>query len=47
MKVIKNGSSYMITIPQQIINKLKWNEQTKVFINLDVLSGKVIIEKEV
>jgi antitoxin component of MazEF toxin-antitoxin module len=46
LKIIKNGSSYMVTIPQAIINKLKWNETTKVFINLDTISGKIIIEKE-
>lgn len=45
MKVIKNGSSYMITIPQQIIQKLKWDESTNVFINLDSMSGKIIVEK--
>lgn len=36
----------MITIPQQIINKLKWDEQTRIFINLDPISGKIIIEKQ-
>ena len=46
MKVIKNGSSYMITIPQDIIRKLKWDETTNVFTNLDTMSSKIIIEKE-
>ena len=47
LKIIKNGSSHMVTIPQAIINKLRWDENTKVFINLDTMSGKIIIEKEV
>ena len=46
MKIIKNGNSYMVTIPQPIINKLKWDNNTKVFTHLDTMSGKIIIEKE-
>jgi len=44
-KLIKNGESFMVTIPQAICKKLSWTEQTEVLINLDTISGKVIIEK--
>jgi len=44
-KVIQNGSSHMVIIPQEIIQKLGWNKQTNVYVGIDSLSGKVTIEK--
>lgn len=35
----------MVVIPKQIIDKLKWDQNTQLFINLDSMSGKIIIEK--
>jgi len=35
----------MAILPKAIVQKLRWDETTNIFINLDSMSGKITIEK--
>ena len=42
-KIMKSGNSYVISVPMEIIKKLKWIEKQKVVVNL---KGKTISIKD-
>ncbi len=42
-KILKSGDSYAITIPIEMINKLKWKEKQKVVVKM---KGKNIIIRD-
>jgi len=42
-KILKNGDSYAVTIPIEMLNKLKWREKQKVVVKM---KGKGIIIKD-
>jgi antitoxin component of MazEF toxin-antitoxin module len=42
-KILKNGDSYAITLPIEMIRKLKWREKQKVEVELN---GKKIVVKD-
>lgn len=42
-KILKSGDSYAITIPIEMLNKLKWREKQKVVVKM---KGKSIIIRD-
>ncbi|MDP2709271.1 MAG: AbrB/MazE/SpoVT family DNA-binding domain-containing protein [bacterium] len=42
-KILKSGSSYAVTVPIEIMRKLKWKEKQKVVVSL---KGKSVIIKD-
>lgn len=42
-KILKSGDSYAVTIPIEMLNKLKWREKQKVVVKM---KGKSIIIKD-
>lgn len=42
-KILKNGDSYAVTIPIEMINKLNWREKQKVVVKM---KGKSIIVRD-
>jgi antitoxin component of MazEF toxin-antitoxin module len=46
MKLIKNGSSHMVTIPIEYIEQLKWDSNTEVFVNIDPRTNEIIVKEK-
>ena len=42
-KILKSGGSYAVTIPIEMLNKLKWREKQKVVVKM---KGKSIIIRD-
>ena len=42
-KILKNGGSYAVTIPIEMLNKLKWREKQKVLVKM---KGRSIIIRD-
>lgn len=42
-KILRNGGSYAVTLPIEMMNRLKWKEKQKVFLKL---KGKSIIIRD-
>ena len=42
-KILKNGDSYAMTIPIEMVNKLKWKEKQKVVVKM---KGRSVIIRD-
>lgn len=44
-KLIKNGKSFMVIIPQDIVKRFAWDKRPELFVSTDAYQKRVIIEE--